>query len=178
MRSLAEFLAESDPDIAALSEIDAGDALAIATRFDREWAYRGGQALLWKPRFVAKDVHDLYLPVSPLRAFDRRGLLRVDGLCDGAGLTLFATQFAPDRVHVRELRFARSIVRAVAHPAVLFLSMPHGRIGFADLGFHTIGAAGVDLELAVRGFHTELLRSGPVGGGIGTTVMVRAQRAG
>jgi hypothetical protein len=177
MRTLASFLAEADPDIAALSEIDAGDALAIATRFDRAWAYRGGQALLWKARFAARDVHDLYLPISPLRAFDRRGLLRVDGRCDGAELSLFATQFATDRVRVRELRFARSVVRGVGHAAVLFLSQQHGRIGFSDLGFHAAGTCD-DLEIAVRGFRTERSSSGVAGGGIGSSVTIRATPAG
>ena len=133
MRSLAFFLAESDPDIMALGEIDAGDALALATRFDRQWAYRGGQALLWNGRVVAHEVHDLYLPVAPL-AFERRGLLRVDGECDGAPAALFATQFGADRNRIREMRFARGHARAAPATAIVFVTAPFRRIGFSGFG--------------------------------------------
>ena len=177
MRSLASFLAESDPDVMALGEIDAGDALALATRFDRQWAYRGGQALLWNPRVVAHEVHDLYLPVAPL-AFERRGLLRIDGECDGAALALFATQFGNDRNNVREMRFARAHARKAPGRAMMFVTAPLGRIGFSDLGYESIDEhdASDQVEIAARGFHLERLRSGTLGGGIGAALLVRARR--
>jgi hypothetical protein len=177
MRSLASFLAESDPDVMALGEIDAGDALALATRFDRQWAYRGGQALLWNQRVVAREVHDLYLPVAPL-AFERRGLLRIDGECDGVALALFATQFGDDRNNVREMRFARGHARSAPPCAMMFVTAPLGRIGFSDLGYESMDEhdASDQVEIASRGFHLERLRSGTVGGGIGAALLVRARR--
>jgi hypothetical protein len=176
MRSLASFLAESDPDVMALGEIDAGDALALATRFDRQWAYRGGQALLWNARVVAHEVHDLYLPVAPL-AFERRGLLRVDGEHEGTPLALFATQFGDDRNRVRELRFARGHARTAPGLALIFVTAPFGTIGFADLGYESLGEheASSEVEIGARGFHLERLRSGVVGGGIGAALLVRAR---
>jgi hypothetical protein len=177
MRSLASFLAESDPDVMALGEIDAGDALALATRFDRQWAYRGGQALLWNARVTAHEVHDLYLPVAPL-AFERRGLLRIDGECDAAPLALFATQFGSDRNNVREMRFARTHARTAPSLAMMFVTSPLGRIGFSDLGYEAMEEHDTSdqVEIAARGFHLERLRSGVVGGGIGAALLVRARR--
>jgi hypothetical protein len=177
MRSLASFLAESDPDIMALGEIDAGDALALATRFDRQWAYRGGQALLWNNRVAAHEVHDLYLPVAPL-AFERRGLLRIDGECEGTPLALFATQFGADRGKLREMRFARTHARAAPGLAMIFVTAPLGRIGFSDLGYESMDEHDTSdqVEIAARGFHLERLRSGEVGGGIGAALLVRARR--
>jgi hypothetical protein len=177
MRSLASFLAESDPDVMALGEIDAGDALALATRFDRQWAYRGGQALLWNARVAAREVHDLYLPVAPL-AFERRGLLRIDGEVGEAPLALFATQFGADRNKVREMRFARAHARAAPALAMLFVTSPLGRIGFSDLGYEAMDEhdTSEEVEIAARGFQLERLRSGVVGGGIGAALLVRARR--
>jgi hypothetical protein len=177
MRSLASFLAESDPDVMALGDIDAGDALALATRFDRQWAYRGGQALLWNARVIAHEVHDLLLPVAPI-AFERRGLLRIDGECDGARISLFATQFGPDRNNLREMRFARSHARTAPGLGVLFVTAPLERIGFKDLGYEAIGAhePSDQVEIDARGFHLERLRSGVLGNGIGAALLVRARR--
>jgi hypothetical protein len=177
MRSLASFLAESDPDVMALGEIDAGDALALATRFDRQWAYRGGQALLWNGRVAAHEVHDLYLPVAPL-AFERRGLLRIDGECAGEPLALFATQFGLDRNNVREMRFARGHARRAPSQAMVFVTSPLRRIGFSDLGYEEMDEHDTSdqVEIASRGFHLERLRSGIVGGGIGAALLVRARR--
>ena len=89
--------------------IDEGDALALATRFDCGYAYRGRQALFWNAHFSAREVLDRYLPGAPLRPFDRRGLLQVDGIYEGGQLALIATQFAIERaMTLREARFARS----------------------------------------------------------------------
>jgi hypothetical protein len=111
-RALAEFIARVDPEICAIAGIDAGDAFALATRFDRQWAYRGAQALFWQARFRAHEVHDRYLRSAALRPFDRRGLLLVDGECDGFPLSLIATQFGTTReTYVQETRFMRDQVR-------------------------------------------------------------------
>ncbi len=177
MRSLASFLAESNPDVMALGEIDAGDALALATRFARQWAYRGGQALLWNERIAVHEVHDLYLPVAPL-AFERRGLLSIDGECAGAPLALFATQFGLDRNNVREMRFARAQARKAPSLAMIFITSPLGRIGFSDIGYEAMEEHDTSdqVEIAARGFHLERLRSGVLGGGIGAALLVRARR--
>lgn len=160
----------------AIAEIDAGDALAMATRFDREWAYRGAQALLWKRTFTAHDVHDLYLPAPVLRPFDRRGLLRVDGDYAGANLHVFATQFAADRNGIRDLRFARNAVRSVTGDVLLFISDPvASRVGFTDLGLQTLIANG-GLAVCARGYRVEQIR-GSDRSGLHTAVAARAVRA-
>ena len=117
--------------------IDAGDALALATRFACGWAYRGRQALFWRDGFAAHDVHDRYLPLTPLRPFDRRGFLEVRGDYCGKPLTLIAAQFAKDRSRLRELRFVRGRLRAISGRALLFVAGHDetARIGFTDLRF-------------------------------------------
>lgn len=177
MRSLAELVAAADPDVTALSEIDAGDALATATRFDREWAYRGGQALLWKRRGIAHAVRDLYLPVSALRPFDRRGLLRVDVDIEKLSLHVFATQFAGDRSSIRDLRFARSAVRGVEGNVLLFISDPApSRIGFADEGLRSVAPA-PKLAIWARGFDLGVERHSESEDGLGSLAVVRATKA-
>ncbi len=136
MRSLAAFLSERNPDIFAICEIDAGDALALATRFERQWAYRGAQAMFWNPRFCATRVVDEYLPFVATRPFERRGLLRVEGSMDGQACTLVATQIAlPREARIPELRVLRKTLRAIANAAVLFVHLPIDGRGFSDLGF-------------------------------------------
>jgi len=178
MRALAQCVSASNPDVLALSEVDAGDALAMATRFDRQWAYRGGQAVLWNRRFAVAKVHDLYLPAAPLQAFERRGLLRVDGFCDGIELSLFASRFAPDRACVRDLRFTRSAIRAARSPRiVLFVTDPpaNGRSAFRDLDLRANDAneAAADLMLAVRGFIVQSCTAVPAGNGVGAQLVAR-----
>jgi hypothetical protein len=82
-------------------------------------------------------VYDRYLPITPLRPFDRRGFLEVRGDYHGKPLALIAVQFAKDRLRVRELRFVRRELRAIGGRALLFVAghSETGRIGFADLGF-------------------------------------------
>ncbi|MGA8841754.1 MAG: hypothetical protein WB491_14795, partial [Candidatus Aquilonibacter sp.] len=75
MRLVAETVASRNAEVFCVHGIDEGDALALATRFDCGYAYRGRQALFWKVRFAAREVLDRYLPGAPLRPFDRRGLL-------------------------------------------------------------------------------------------------------
>lgn len=177
MLSLAALVDKADPDVMALSEIDAGDALATATRFDREWAYRGGQALLWKRRAIAHAVHDLYLPASALRPFDRRGLLRVDVDIDDAELHVFATQFAGDRSAIRDLRFARCAVRGVAGSVVLFISdLAPSRIDFTDIGLRCV-APSQKLAIWARGFELGVERYSESEDGLGCVAVVRATRA-
>lgn len=175
MRSLAALFSADDPDVAALSEIDAGDALATATRFDREWAYRGRQALLWKRRLTAHAVHDLYLPVSALRPFDRRGLLCVDAEAGNVPLHVFATQFAGDRGAIRDLRFARSAVRRVDGNVVLFISDPGpSRIGFTDTGLQSVVPA-PNLAIWARGLRLNVERYSERESGLGAVAVARAR---
>lgn len=138
MRIIAETIAARDPAFVCLHGVDPGDALAVATRFARGYAYRGGQALLWTHAFAAREVQDRYLPVLPLRPFDRRGILQVDGVMAGLPLTLVATRFAAEReAAIRELRFARHVLRSIDGALIAFvagMSARTERIGFDDLG--------------------------------------------
>lgn len=116
----------------------------MATRFDCEWAYRGAQALFWRQPFLAHEVHDRYLPAPPLRPFERRGLLEVNGEIDGLPLTLIATQLSSDRSRVREMRFVRTALRAIEGDVLLFVAgFDPGaqRYGFHDLGVRRIISA-------------------------------------
>lgn len=163
MRAAAEAIATRDPAILSLHGIDPGDALALATRFARAYAYRGAQALLWSDLFTAREVHDRYLPAMPLRPFDRRGILQIDGTLHGAPLTLVATQFSAERESaVRELRFARRVVRGIAGRLVAFvdgMSSAAHRIGFADLGLEALERDDATI-VCVRGIeaHTAIVR--------------------
>lgn len=141
MRRLAEVFALHDPDVACVHGIDAGDALALATRFDRQWGYRGGEALYWNASVRARSVHDRYMPAAPMRPFERRGLLQVDATCRGQALTLVATSFGEDRAtRIRDLRFARSALRSISTDAIAFVANAvSSRIGFEDLGFRVLG---------------------------------------
>ncbi len=145
----------SHPDVLSLSEIDDGDALALATQFGYQWAHRGGQALFWNARFVATRVEESYLPAPPLQAFERRGLLRVDGRCGKRDLTLLTTRFASNRTRARDLRLTRSVIREVRAPSVLlFVANPPevGSAAFRDLGFAQADAYAMPaLMLAARG---------------------------
>jgi hypothetical protein len=186
MRALAELVARRNPDILCVHDIDAGDALALATRSDLEWAYRGAQALFWSRRRIkAHGVHDRYLPIAPMRPFDRRGLLQVDVECEHHRFTLFASQFSQERQHrIRELRFARNAIRSVAGAAVLFVARPDAHIGFEDLGFEReMGDARAQVCYA-RGFVAEpeplvqLPAVSPEGiGGIGLAFSATLRRA-
>ncbi len=137
MRGLAELFAEANPTIACAHGIDAGDALALATRFDRQWGYRGGEALFWSADVHAHVVHDRTMAVAPLRPFDRRGLLLVNATYRGASLTLVAASLGEDRAaRIRDLRFARTVLREIAGNAIAFVGRgAQSRIGFGDLGF-------------------------------------------
>jgi hypothetical protein len=175
MRSLAAFVAEHDPHILAIAEIDAGDALALATRFARQWAYRGRQALFWNGAFVEHAVHELYLPFRAANPFDRRALLRVDGALEGRSCALYATQFAraPEQC-VPELRFVRERLCVQHGPAVLFAHQPGRQITFEDLGYvDALGNADGDERIYARGFFVEVTQCGAAPLGIGTPILAR-----
>jgi hypothetical protein len=141
LRVASERINQEKPEIFCLHGVSAGDAFAIATRFDCDWAYRGGQALFWKATLRAREVHDRYLPSPLLRPFERRGLLEVDGERRGRPMTLIATQLSDDRAHIREIRLVRKIARSRTGSAILFVAgfdaaMHH--YGFGDLGLHSL----------------------------------------
>jgi hypothetical protein len=153
MRRLAGFVDEVRPDAFAVCEIDSGDAFALATRFALQWSYRGRQALYCTGAFVMRAVHDVYLPVRPAHPLDRRGLLRVDAAWQNRACTLATTQIAADREsRIRELRFARSQLRAATHDAIAFVHLEQRAIAFSDLGFGDVTPEGGDERIYVRGF--------------------------
>lgn len=163
MLSLAATVAETDPDVLAVCEIDAGDAFALATRFAREWAYRGGQALFWSTAFAAAAVHDLYLPFAIQRPFDRRGLLRVDGAFGDVPTALFATQLGAARAFaVPEMRYARTHLHAGAGRAIAFAQMEIATPGLGGRGVELL-AEDVDAGIYAyaRGFGATAIERRP-----------------
>ncbi|HEY8313418.1 MAG TPA: hypothetical protein VIG51_04515 [Candidatus Baltobacteraceae bacterium] len=177
MRSLAAYFAKHDPALFAICEIDAGDALALATRFAREWAYRGGQALFWNASFRAREVRDPYLPFAAAKPFDRRGLLRVDGRLGPVGAALYATQFAGERHRrIPELRFARAHMRSTQAPALLFAHLARRAIAFEDLGFtDVLGATAGNERVYARGFAVESARLDDAPLGLGSPLRARVR---
>jgi hypothetical protein len=158
MRSLAAFVAHAEPDVLAVCEIDSGDAFALATRFMRQWAYRGAQALFWNEKmFKAHAVLDVYLPFAPTRPFARRGLLRVDGELAGAPASLYAAQFAADRAGaLAELRFARAQARDNPLPLLFFTQGDATRAGIELFDVPEIARSRQDgLRVHARGFRCE-----------------------
>jgi hypothetical protein len=154
MRKLAAFVSESSPQILGVCEIESGDALALATRFAMQWAYRGRQALFWRAPVRVDRVHDRYLPMRGGRIFDRRGLLVAEAEIDEAPCILAATQLSVQRdSYVPELRFARAHLRGDT-PALLFAQAPPPAKRFADLGFQEL-AEGV----FIRGFSAPSVRA-------------------
>ena len=170
-RVLAERVTASNPDILALSEIDDGDALSLATQLGYQWAYRGGQALFWNARFAAARIEESYLPAPPLQAFERRGLLRVDGRCGKHELTLLTTRFASSRARARDLRLTRSVIREVrASRVLLFIANPPatGSAAFRDLGFEQAENNGsAALMVGVRGCAVRACSEDASAGGLG-----------
>lgn len=126
MRSVAEAVDARGPAIFCVHRIEEGDALALATRFACDYAYRARQALFWNATFSARGVLDR-----------DRGVLRVEGTFAGGRLALVATRFSSERAaRVQELRQARTLVRATKSAALLFATgVVAGEAGFADLGF-------------------------------------------
>jgi endonuclease/exonuclease/phosphatase family metal-dependent hydrolase len=131
--------AQRPADILAISEIEPGDALVLATRFAMQWAYRGGQALLWNKRFIVREIRDLYLPIAGAGMFGRRGFLRVDGSLNGEGCTLVATHLSSRRERrIPELRFMRAHLRACEPEALAFIQSDGGALRIEDLGFYPV----------------------------------------
>ena len=135
MRALAATLVSEKPAFFAVADVSAGDALALATRFDCGWAYRGGIALFWDATFKAHEVHDRYLPTSGVIPFERRGLLEVRGDVASRPCALVAAWLAQDRSRIRDIRFIRTTLRAIEGDVLLFLAnySASDRIGFSDL---------------------------------------------
>lgn len=153
MRALATLVAQERPDLVAVCEIEPGEALAFATRFAMQWAYRGHQAVFWNETFRVTRVRDLYLPATGARAFERRGFLYVDAQFAGRDCVLAATQFSEERrARIPELRFARRLLRNAAYDAILCAHLRETRIAFEDLAFREEGSPGQSAEHAyVRG---------------------------
>ncbi len=126
MRSLAQFFARIDPEILALCEIDAGNALSLATRFVRHYAYRGGQALFLKSSIAITAVRDEHVPLWPSRPFDRRGVVCVKARHGNGNISILTAKIAREREQrAAEIRHLRNVVRALETPAVLFINLPH-----------------------------------------------------
>ncbi len=140
MRRLAELFALEDPAIACAHRIDSGDALALATRFDRDWGYCSGVALFWTRAIRAQGVHDHYPPALPFRPFDRRGVLHVNGIYEDESFSIVATTIGDERnARVRDTRFLRSILRRVPGATIAFIGNELSlATDFADLNFSTL----------------------------------------
>lgn len=154
MRALTEQTVVSDPDLLAVSEIDDGDALALATKTDRQWSYRGGQALFWRAGFVPLAVHEAYLS-SGMPRLPWRGLLRADLRVGTSEISLLCMRLAPDRRGIADLRFVRKMLRdAAPGRAILCVANPPatGARAFAQLGFDGSNCAiKDDVLMAIRG---------------------------
>lgn len=173
---MAEHLNAAAPDILAIHHIDDGDALVLATQFNRQWAYRGGQAIFWNARFSPARVHESYLPAPRLPAFERRGLLRVDGRCSDREIALLATGFAPDRGRTRDLRLTRTVIRETRAPRMLlFIANPQVEVrAFSDLGFTAGNACATPaLMLATRGCTLQSCLARRDAGGLGAQLIAR-----
>ncbi|MFN2529156.1 MAG: hypothetical protein ABR584_10625 [Candidatus Baltobacteraceae bacterium] len=122
-----------------------------------QWGYRGGQAVFWKPALASGPIRASYLPFSPLRPFERRGMVAVDLQFGAHKVGVLATQIGTARDgRIREWRYVRSALRRRAGTALLFAAVPPSRIGLTDLGFVRVGCRGVDDEcIFVRGFDVE-----------------------
>ncbi|HUZ48804.1 MAG TPA: hypothetical protein VMW12_03565 [Candidatus Dormibacteraeota bacterium] len=154
MRSLAAYLTEHVPDVLAIHGVDEGDALALATRFEYGWGYRGSEALFWSSAYRARAIHDRYLPAPLLRPFERRGLLCIEGECGGAALALSAVQFSPDRARAHEVRFVREQLRRMDGDALFFAAAFDPRLRLQSLDFTVVAApdGGEELAIGLRGF--------------------------
>ncbi len=154
MRSLAAYLSEHVPDLLAIHGVDEGDALALATRFEYGWGYRGSEALFWSSAYRARAIHDRYLPAPLLRPFERRGLLCIEGECAGANLALSAVRFSQDRARAHEVRFVREQLCRMDGDALFFAAALDPRLRLQSLDFTVVAAPdGSDtLAIGLRGF--------------------------
>lgn len=180
MRSLAAFIESVKPDICAVCDIESGDALALATRFIMQWAYRGGQAVFWNKHAQATEILDEYLPFSPRRPFERRGLVRVDLRVGSWPARVYATQIGAERdQRIRDLRYLRAALRDTSGACMLFCVSPPSRIEYGDLGFTRAGCRGVDGEtLWLRGFDVQSAQDDKPHRGIGTPLVAKLRLTG
>jgi hypothetical protein len=149
-RRLATLVHAHEPNVLAIGRIDPGDALALATRFAMDWAYRGGQAIFWRRPFEVDAVHDYYQPAAIGLALERRGLVVVESHYGSQRCILAATAFGRYRdSYVFELRFTRARLRG-PRAAVLFAELPRSSAGIEDLGFRPIAES-----IYIRGFAQE-----------------------
>lgn len=176
MRSLAAFYDRAAPEILAVCEIDAGDALALATRFALQWAYRGGQAVFWQSTMRATGIRDNYLPFTPARPFERRGIVEVTMQMFERPGAVLATQIGTERdQRVREVRHLRSVALTAPRQCIVFSIMPPNRVELGGMGFTRAGCRGVEDEAVfVRGLEIIDARDqGASHRGIGTPIAVR-----
>lgn len=178
MRALTEQTALSNPDLLAVSEIDDGDALALATKTNRQWSYRGGQALLWRSEFAPVAVHEAYL--SPgLPPLPWRGVLRVDLRAGETEVSVLCARFAPDRRRIRDVRFVRTLLRdAPIGRTILCITNPprSGARAFAQFSFAASDCVlEPDVMMACRG--GDLLSNVTVAGGeaLGTHILAHVR---
>ena len=151
----------------AFAGIGSGDALALATRFDYGWAYRGQQALMWKPGFTVESVDD-----------EERSLLCVDGSLPAFGnLRCIVARFSSDRRRIAELRRARTAIRRATDCVVLFtVRTPESRVGFDDLKLESIACLTEHaMSVWLRGFE---LAEKPMLHPDAATLQIRRLRAG
>lgn len=174
MRALTEQTVVSDPDLLAVSEIDDGDALALATKTDRQWSYRGGQALFWRAGFVPLAVHEAYLS-SGMPRLPWRGLLRVDLRVGTIEISLTCTRLAPDRRGIADLRFVRKLLAdAESERAILCVVNPPaiGARALARLGFESSNCViAADVLTAIRGGDLRSSVTIAGGGALGTQIV-------
>lgn len=175
MRSLAAFYDAHLPDVFAICRMTPGDALAFATRFSLQWAYRGRQALFWTPEFTGARCEDPYLPFHLPRPLDRRALIRIDVERGVQTVTFAATEFARTQTQrAAEMRFVRGALRKMHSPAVFFAHVAAQYAKFADLGFEDVsGDPDVRERIYARGLRVERAVLVPEQRGIGPVTVAK-----
>lgn len=178
MRSLASFYDEHRPDVFAICRMKPGDALALATRFSLQWAYRGRQALFWTSAFKHAWLEDPYLPFHVTRPLDRRAFVRIDVERNGQTYTLAETEFARTQMQrTRELRFVRTALRRTHAPAIFFAHIPEQHAKFSDLGFQDASAhTNAHERIYVRGLRCIDVSELPEERGIGAPLIGKFAR--
>lgn len=160
MRSLAAFFDHARADFAAVTSIDSGDALSLATRFAMGWAYRDGQALFWNDRFKAVRVREGRVPLC------------IDGAIARSQAHLIGVRLTRDRNAIRDLRATRSAIRELPGVLLLFAAGLQGRTRFADLGLDE-APAGAGECVAARGFRVTAVETRSAAAYLGTIVRAR-----
>lgn len=175
MRSLASFYDARKPHVFAISRMTPGDALALATRFSLQWAYRGRQSVFWQNGLTNARCEDPYLPFHLARPLDRRALVRVDVDRGTHPLTIAATQFARTQTQrVPELRFVRKVLRAAQARTVFFAHLYPQYAKFGDLAFvDAMSAFEGPLRIFVRGAAVQSVEMLPAQRGISAVATAR-----